>query len=84
MFEFWVRVEPNYSYPLKEFSLEKSEGFQSLFFFLQQTPISVASDDSSFLILVKKAHDEKLFEFTREVGVVTPSSIYSSSTFVHL
>ena len=36
MFEFWVRVEPNYSYPLKEFSLEKSEGFQSLFFFLNK------------------------------------------------
>ena len=46
--------------------------------------IGVVSDDSSFVILVKKAHDEKLFEFTREVGVVTPSSIYSSSTFVHL
>ena len=40
MFEFWVRVEPNYSYPLKEFSLEKSEGFQSLFFLSQQTQIS--------------------------------------------
>ena len=36
MFEFWVRVEPNYSYPLKEFSLEKSEGFQSLFFYLNK------------------------------------------------
>ena len=46
--------------------------------------LGVVSDDSSFVILVKKAHDEKLFEFTREVGVVTPSSIYSSSTFVHL
>ena len=38
MFEFWVRVEPNYSYPLKEFSLEKSEGFQSLIFFLSTNP----------------------------------------------
>ena len=38
MFEFWVRVEPNYSYPLKEFSLEKSEGFQSLLFFNSTNP----------------------------------------------
>ena len=38
MFEFWVRVEPNYSYPLKEFSLEKSEGFQSLIFFSLNKP----------------------------------------------